>query len=272
MIIPIIAGTFPQSNEFIFAAADSIYFEEHGKALINSVLQNTNYSIHVHLYNPTVEQIEWCARPKVTATYEYINTDSFSYIAMTLLNKSAFENHRVKQMVDKGKLYGINHMIQIVEKSYYACARFIRLPEIINHRSTCLAIDVDGIVREQFSMELPDDHDLYLYRKASGEHLAGAMLFNYNSMDFFHEYAAVLRENIVNDNLYWFLDQVVLDELLKKYEYGLLPLGYIDWEMNDDSHIWSAKGKRKHSIKFMYEQSLYTPAHESTISQSLNLH
>jgi hypothetical protein len=59
------------------------------------------------------------------------------------------------------------------------------------------------------------------------------------------------------DDLYWFLDQIVLDQLVPQYHKGLLPMSYIDWAMRNESAIWSAKGKRKELEIFKQEQRKY---------------
>jgi hypothetical protein len=102
--------------------------------------------------------------------------------------------------------------------------------------------------------------DFYLYEKPKdGTHLAGAILFNGQpqSNAFLQEYAAELKTNIEQNELYWFLDQLILDQLVPKYCKGLLPMSYIDWAMRAESPIWSAKGKRKELDIFKQEQRKY---------------
>jgi hypothetical protein len=53
------------------------------------------------------------------------------------------------------------------------------------------------------------------------------------------------------------LDQDVLDVIAGRYRYGELPMSYIDWFMNPESYIWTAKGKRKDLKIFIDEQSRY---------------
>jgi hypothetical protein len=66
-----------------------------------------------------------------------------------------------------------------------------------------------------------------------------------------------LRSAIEQDDIYWFLDQVLLDQLVPQYNKGLLPMSYIDWAMRAESAIWSAKGKRKELDIFKQEQRKY---------------
>jgi hypothetical protein len=75
--------------------------------------------------------------------------------------------------------------------------------------------------------------------------------------EFLQKYAQQLRLSIQADDIYWFLDQVLLDQLVPIYRKGLLPMSYIDWAMRDESAIWSAKGKRKELDVFKQEQRKY---------------
>jgi hypothetical protein len=258
MIIPEIEiVNKPSSKFFLYTAADLNYFEIHGKPLISSVLTNTVYSIHIHIINPTDAQLMWCSkRDRLSVSYEYIDCKIFKTIAQEWFHKSEFNNQREKQMYDKGQLYGVDTMADIIEKTYYACCRFIRLPELKPENTKCLILDVDGIVRSDFRIDL-DDCDLYVYQKKSGEHLAGAILLNPSSDRFLKEFQKSLSKEIKKNNIYWFLDQIILDQIIGKYKKGLLPMSYIDWEMNPDSSIWSAKGKRKELTSFTSEQIKY---------------
>ena len=51
MMLPPMQGILDQDNFFIYTAGDYEYFDEFGPTLINSVLRNTQFGIHLHLYN-----------------------------------------------------------------------------------------------------------------------------------------------------------------------------------------------------------------------------
>lgn len=260
MIIPTLQGQFPSQPNFIFTAADTVYFDIHAKPLINSVLQNTPFCIHIHIYNPTAAQLEFCYNlQNVSVSYEHVSDNEFYVVSQEWLKKTDFENIRQKQMFDKGQQYGPVFLQSLITRTYYACTRFIRLNQLLSTTSRCLSIDVDGIVRKPFSLVLPNDKnvDLFLYEKKFNEHLAGAILFNKNSKPFLNHYASVIQSCIENNDIYWFLDQIVLDQVVQQYNKGVLPLHYIDWEMNDSSAIWTAKGKRKELSIFKAEQNKY---------------
>jgi hypothetical protein len=72
MQIPPLLGNLDQDKFFIYAAADTVYFDLHAKPLINSIIANTpEIGVHIHIYNPRPDQIEFCrSRAGVTCSYE----------------------------------------------------------------------------------------------------------------------------------------------------------------------------------------------------------
>jgi hypothetical protein len=261
MNLPPLEGTLNQSSFFVYAAADRLYFDTHGKPLINSVIQNSpDLGVHVHIYDPTDEQLSFCQnKSQVSVTWEHTDPMAFEQVCTEWISRTRFDNDRQRQMWKKGQSGGRLEMLKLIKQTYYACMRFARLAEILPQGQRCLEIDVDGLVRAPFSIDL-GDCDFYLYEKPKdGTHLAGAILFNGKpgTHDFLQAYGSAMRENISGNDIYWFLDQVVLDQLVPRYRKGLLPMSYIDWAMRPDSAIWSAKGKRKELQVFKNEQSRY---------------
>jgi hypothetical protein len=261
MQLPPLLGNLDQDKFFIYAAADTVYFDLHAKPLINSILANTpEIGVHIHIYNPRPDQIEFCrSRTGVTCSYENPSEVDFQSATDYWLTRTQFDNDRQRQMWKKGQKLGRAELSTLIHQTYYACARFVRLAELLRPGQRCLSIDVDGLVRSRFTDQL-GSADFYLYEKPKdGTHLAGAVLFNgtAGAHNFLQTYAAQLRSSIITDDLYWFLDQVVLDRLVPHYRKGLLPMSYIDWAMRDESAIWSAKGPRKELDVFKQEQRKY---------------
>ena len=261
MLLPPVQGSLSQEKFFIYAAADSIYFDLHARPLIKSVLANApEYGVHIHIYDPRPDQIEFClAHPGVSCSYEYVDDNQFDLVRNYWQTRTTYDNDRQAQMGKKGRTFGSVELKQLIKQPYYACARFVRLAELLQPGQRCLSIDVDGLVRGTFNVGLGTE-DFYLYEKPKdGTHLAGAILFNGQpqSNAFLQEYAAELKINIKQNELYWFLDQLILDQLVPKYRKGLLPMSYIDWAMKEGSPIWSAKGKRKELDIFKQEQRKY---------------
>ena len=264
MQLPPLQGNLVQDNFFIYAACDHDYFNEFGPALVNSVLKNTTFGVHLHLYNPTQEQIRYCRSiDRVSITYETVPLEAFGLAAKQWETVStdpelADRRRRIITAMSKGKDTSIQQRIQ---RTYFASVRFIRLEQLIRPTSRLLAIDIDAIVRSNLP-ELDNRQDFYIHyisgRKA--RYLAGGLYLpgNNNGYNFLKEYADILKTNINADNLYWGIDQDVLTDLVPKYHWGDLPMAYIDWEMQDQSYIWTAKGTRKDLAIFVNEKQKYT--------------
>ena len=262
MNLPPLQGNLDQDQFFVFAAADTVYFDLHARPLINSIMTNApDLGIHIHIYDPRPDQIEFCrSRARVTCTHETLDDTGFQQAADYWMTRTVFSNERQQQMYKKGQKLGRDELLRLIRQTYYACGRFVRLAELLRPGQRCLSIDVDGLVRQPFEHQL-GTQDFYLYEKPKdGTHLAGAILFNgtAGSHEFLQEYARRLRASMAEDDLYWFLDQFVLDQLVKQYRMGLLPMSYIDWAMRPESAIWSAKGPRKELAVFKQEQEKYT--------------
>lgn len=258
MIIPPIQGNFNLEDFFIYAACDKKYFDEFGKILINSIRKNSNLSIHLHLFNPTDDQLDFCRKNNVSTTYEMVDPSVF-IPAAEKWNTIPTDPVEIKKYdrTKKSMAKGYDKSIQErMMKTYFACARFIRLSEILNKNISLFSMDVDAVFRKDLS-RLPDGPDLYVYKNT--QFLAGGLYLtgNENSLRFIKEYGKILKSSIENDHIYWSLDQDVLDKLVPTYQCSELPLSYIDWHMNPASHVWTAKGKRKELEVFKKESSKY---------------
>ena len=259
MQIPLAQGEFCQKDFFIYSAADEHYFDEFVPALVNSVRVNTNHPLHLHLYNPRVDQLEFCKNNSITWTAEYVPLEIFTESA------KRFETEPVDEMTKSQKLRIVTAMSKggdasiqdRLRKTYFACARFIRLKNFVKSHQKFLAIDVDAVVRHNFP--LLEDKDFYIHyisgRKA--RYLAGGIFYTGKNFNFFHKYGEILESYIKDDLLHWGLDQDVLDILVPSYNWGQLPIRYIDWEMDLSSYIWTAKGQRKDLEIFLNEKSKY---------------
>jgi hypothetical protein len=263
MIIPDLHSNLAQTSFFVFAACDSKYFDEFGVALVNSILRNTKFGIHLHLFNPTTCQLDFCrSSPRISATYEIVPLELFKEAANRWVPDATDpkENLNYRRITTAMRKSNDTSIIERIQKTYFACARFIRLKEITNSTNTFLAIDLDAIVRKDIPL-LSLDSDIYLHKvmDKNPRWLAGGIYINktQQARKFIEEYADTLQEFINNDYLYWGLDQDVLNDIIPKYNWGQLPSELIDWEMLDHSVIWTAKGTRKDLDLFLKEKKAY---------------
>jgi hypothetical protein len=263
MILPAMTGSAPAVPFAIYTACDTAYFDEFAPNLIRSIQANSPDHLHLHIFNPRPDQLAWCAAQSgVSVSYEHVAADQFNAAAakwtspgLDALARSQLE--RTRNAMKKGQDRDLHHRMQ---KTYYACARFIRLAEL-GFEGTVMSMDVDAVVRSHIP-RLGTEHDFYLHKitGAKARILAGGMYLNPQgrSVKFLNQYAQLLRMSLEQDYIYWGLDQDILDQIVPGYASGNLPISMIDWDMRPDSCIWTAKGTRKDLPKFIAEQQRYS--------------
>lgn len=260
MIIQPLQGKLSCNNFFIYAACDEKYFDEFGKVLVNSIRKNSSDDIHIHIFNPRQDQIEFCQNQNISLTYEYAPLELFTAAAerWNTVPTDPVEKHNYDRILTSMSKGGDKSIAERIQKTYFACARFIRLAELVTSSNTAFSIDVDAVVRANIP-RLGSDYDFFLHHITGkkARFLAGGMYINPTGQTFLNEYAAVLKQYIANDDIHWGLDQDVLDPIVPKYKFGGLPMTYIDWNMHPSSYIWTAKGTRKELQSFIDEQKKY---------------
>jgi hypothetical protein len=261
MNLPSLQGTCDHSDFFIYAACDATYFDQFAPAFINSIRYNTAVNIHIHLFNPRTDQIDYCQQSRVSTTWEHVSDSLFDFATQRWHNIPAdgsakLHYERTVSAMTKG---GDANLAERIKKTYYACARFVRLVELFQS-CPVLALDIDAVIRKPLPM-LPTNYNFYLHhitgRKA--RYLAGGIWINPTdlSRNFLKEYRDQLVTYLNNNYIYWGLDQDLLDPIVPRYNHGQLPISYIDWNMSPDSYIWTAKGTRKDLVAFVSEQQKY---------------
>lgn len=258
MMLPELHGKLDAKDFFIYAACDQDYFDQFAKSLVNSIKANSTDNIHLHIFNPRQDQLDFCKEKSVSVSYEYIEESMFAHAASkwsldNLTDLQIDQRRRTESAMAKGKDKSLQERML---KTYYACARFIRLSQLVETQSF-LAIDVDAIVRK--TLTPLSGKDLFLHRVpgAKARFLAGGIYGSANSYKFLNQYSDSILDFLSADYLYWGLDQDILEVIVPKYSWEQLPYSYIDWEMKPDSHIWTAKGTRKDLAIFINEQKKY---------------
>lgn len=227
MKLPSITGSTNLDGKYFYFAADKEYFDLYGKALALSLKARAPWAkIHVHLYNPTPLQLSWCDSKNISYTHETVIIDN----------------------VDK-------------LRTYYACVRFIRIPEIFKDTALVLSLDCDQLANNTIP-ETKFDQDTNQSRvtiKKNGESLASAIAFGRDN--FRKEYMNRLIKKFDSDEIYWFLDQDILNDLIREKQ--VLTMGF-DWtgtKMTEHQMMWTAKGERKNTK----EQYVKLLAHYNSI-------
>lgn len=247
----------------VYTACDQKYFKEFGAAFANSVLVNSDFDVHFHIFNPDQQDIEFCAsNARITVSHEQIPVEKFAAAAelwKTAKLDEIKQQHlnRTLNAMSKG---GDRDLQERMQKTYYACARFVRLAEIFDPRWQMFAMDVDAVLRKTLLDPGPAS-DFYIHRihGKKARFLAGGIWLHARSINqrFLKDYANSILAYFQRDYVYWGIDQDVLEGLVPKYSYGHLPQTYIDWNMAQDSMVWTAKGTRKSDSKFLAAKSQF---------------
>lgn len=246
--LPPLLGEVPRAvpeDVVIFFAADSRFFWEHGLVLIGSAARSSPQAkCHVHVINPdpgigpAIETIR-SILPGLDLSYSYEHVD--------------FEG-----------------CSDVHIRTYYASVRFVRLAEVYARAPAhYLCVDADGIVRGDVTAPVRAaqpgaaacDIGIYL-RFDDRPHmavLASASLWRPTpgAAKFVEEVGTLIRSTLEAREAIWFLDQIVLNHVLREFgnsQTAVSPLDitYLDWFFQDESLIWTGKGPRK------FEDDTYT--------------
>lgn len=264
MNIPQMYGNFPDNDIVFFVAADENYFNLYGKSLISSIKRNFSHPIHFHLYNPSENTKIFCQNNQISFSYEFFDEN---------LVVRAFEIYQVPT-VDMEFVRRRSKMIKIGEqltkirteliRTYYACARFVRLHQLLTKPTYIIMLDTDSLVRKPFLLPAKD-YDIHIFEKKHKkhvnytQHLASTIFYTgtEGSFKLIRDHANLILEEFTRDTFYWFLDQETLDLAIQKYKKNPLPKHFVDFDMEDYSFIWCAKGKRKNEPVWIDEIARY---------------
>jgi hypothetical protein len=264
MIIPPLQGKLITEETVMFTAADEKYFNLYAKPLINSAKQYLEASIHIHLYNPSEETINWCKENEIGYSYEIFDESTLTPTfnrwkeIPTTPDDIRKKGHMIKDSSDLSRLKNE------IKKTYFACTRFVRLSQLISKPTYVIMLDTDSIVRSSF--KLPSSkYDIHIFEKNHKkhvpytQHLASTIFYTGTESSFklIQEHADLILREYSNDALYWFLDQDTLDIAIQKCKKKPLLKSLVDFEMNVSSSIWCAKGPRKFKDIYLNEIEKY---------------
>lgn len=266
MIIPLIENKKNILDPiFLFAAADEKYFNNYAKFLIISAKKYLEFPVRLHLYNPSQETKSWCDSNNISYTFEIFDTSILRSATdrwkgyLTDLEDVRKRSTMIKDINDHDRLE--SEMI----RTYYACTRFIRLSEILDSPSYVIMLDTDSIIRKKFT--LPSrEVDIHIFEKNKkkhinhDQHLASTIFYTGTdgSLKLIRDHAEKIIEAYQKDDIYWFLDQETLDQVIQRYKKKTLDLSLVDFRMTPDSAIWCAKGPRKFDEVYLRELKKYS--------------
>jgi len=153
------------------------------------------------------------------------------------------------------------------EQAYSAKIRFLDVFDILNQKDkNILCIDADSLVRGDLNGldNLIDENDILVHMHLNANKLhyrlkAGVIYVKNNKRSklFFKNVSDYLKKD--KNLITWFSEQIALYNAynLKVAKVLNLPKSYIDWNFEDDSIIWTAKGDTKNNKKYILEEKKY---------------
>lgn len=218
-------GELP-TKPVVYAACDSYYFISHAEAFIFSA-NSAKKDVHIHCINPTQE----------VYTMAILIANSVS-VNVTY----SFSDYDLSGMDDETK------------RTYYACARFLYLPYILQEAKNVLTLDIDCVILKDF--KFPTKPIGYFPReplqgtvgweREGSKVAAGVLYLDRKALNVADEIAKYIR----NNPLRWFVDQRAIHETLQRvsddYKF-VFDKTFMDWDFEDTSVIWTGKGNRKHT-------------------------
>jgi hypothetical protein len=202
-----------------YCPSDTVYFNNWTKLFILSAKQYAPWAhIHVHIFDSIESDYDWCNKNNISISSEVTPSQYCDNIE--------------------------------TKKGYWVNARFIRLPELYFDTTPVIAIDSDSLLIQplseyQFDQDLA--HSWVTVRGAEDLSLGSAVGFGLDNVR--HIYREKLLEHF--NNLRWFLDQEILDDMLTDSLIGKMNIKYSDFKYSNESYIWSGKGNRKFKKTFM---------------------
>jgi hypothetical protein len=217
----------PIDKKGFYCSSDTVYFNSWTKLFILSAKKYAPWAhIHVHIFDPVEADYNWCNKNNISISSEITPT-------------------QYMETID-------------TKKAYWSNTRFIRLPEIYSDSTSVIAVDSDSLfvqklTESQFDADLKTSWGTVARRGKYDTSLASAIGFGPDNVR--HIYRKKLLERI--DNLRWFLDQEMLDDMLKDGLIEKMNTKYSDFKYSKESFIWTGKGNRKFKTTFAFIANEY---------------
>jgi hypothetical protein len=231
----------PESEGVVFCACDDQYYARFGPDLaLSAEATGHRHRIHIHLYAPSLRTLE-----HIDALRRSLDGTLLSY---------TWED-------DGYRRYGVHPEI------YFAAARFLMLHHLLLAcRAPILCLDIDALIHrplaDAFATIRGADVSLYLRpeeRRRWRRVLAAAVgvSFTKPSLGYCertaHAIEAVLRQHPV-----YHIDQSVLydtymirRQMKRRTRWQTLSPRFADYDFDDESFVWTAKGDRKEHARFV---------------------
>ena len=250
----------------VYFSCDYDYFDRHGYALQQSINRTVGW-VHVHCHIINEGNINHSTLKdlmnKFKFTYTWEDVDAQFY-------KDLPKN---KSMMGEGmQIFKTSDLDYIARRTYLASVRFIHMAEIFtNPHQRILQIDCDSILRNGF--HLVDFEkvttNVGVMPKPKEQHIFIASALSPGTGSKGLEWRNLFAKRLITafeKGCYWFVDQVVLRQVMKEWadegnSYDHIGYNWNSWGIKSGNVFSTGKGNKKEGWKFKQAQLRWLPPH-----------
>lgn len=216
-------------------AADDVYFNKFGPALIESMQATASFPLHCTVIDPKEQTISL-----LNDIRHFFGIHNFFWAI-------AYTPKHIKTDVQKRVFYA--------SRRYTSALQLLKQSAKNNWPMQVHSIDIDSLFNRplpaidcKLGLYLRDDQNLGANEiERRGMKVLGHTILSTDCIPYLKRIVAYIAEH---NYAYWFLDQEALWYSLTNYErqflYDISSMQLLDWEYHPDSFVWSGKGNRKY--------------------------
>ena len=255
-----------EKEDIVFFSCDYDYFDRHGYALAQSINRTLGW-MHVHCHVIDEGNMDKNVLDKMSAvysftyTYEQVNEDFYKSLAK---NK--------KRMKEGQHIFKTNDLDYIARRTYLASVRFMRLAHLFKRdHQYILQVDCDTVLRNGFFQN--DFKDLTKHvcvmpkPKDPSVFIASAICLGTGQNGvMFRELFSKRMIEAFEKEIYWYVDQDVLRNVMREWEtagrpWGKIPYKWNAWGQKRHDIFSTGKGDKKNDKRFKSAQLNWLPPH-----------
>lgn len=244
--LPEVYGNQSPFNDVIFFSCDEKYYEIYGIALIKSIIDQINWiSVHCHVIHEGNKSINYFQHPRVTHTWEIIDNQFINSIPY-----------------DPTKSVGLTKSnLEISPKIvYFACCRFMQIDKIFTGNKRILQIDCDTILFNPFNKqafyEITNGVRAMRKPKTPEKIIASTLSLGYGEEG--NKFRKFLADQMLQEfakGCYWFVDQVVLQNIFSQMKFEPIPQNWNTWSFKKKQAFFrTGKGNKKETNEIYLDQ------------------
>ena len=255
-----------EEPNIIYFSCDYNYFDRHGFALQQSINRTVGW-VHVHCHIINEGNIDHTllkdlmGRYKFTYTWEDTNEQFYKDLPKN------------KSMMGEGmQIFKTSDIDYIARRTYLASVRFIRMAEIFTYpHQRILQIDCDSILRNGFHGHEFEEvtNAVGVMPKPKEQHIFIASALSPGIETKGIEWRNLFARRMITafeNGCYWFVDQVVLRQVMAEWksmgnDYNHIGYNWNSWGIKKNNVFSTGKGNKKEGLKFKQAQLKWLPHH-----------